>query len=58
MDESVAPRDATVEELASAESSYALIDATRDWANPPISFPRGSTWSARRACGSDWSSHS
>ena len=39
MDESVAPRDATEEERASAESSYMLIDATRKWANPPISLP-------------------
>lgn len=40
MDESVAPRDTPEEELASYQSSYLLIDATRKWDNPPISLPR------------------
>jgi 4-hydroxy-3-polyprenylbenzoate decarboxylase len=40
MDESIAPRDVPEEELASYKSSYMLIDATRKWANPPISLPR------------------
>jgi len=40
MDESILPRDATEEEHANATSSYILIDATRKWANPPISLPR------------------
>ena len=40
MDESVMPRDATEAQRAEARSSYMLIDATRKWANPPISLPR------------------
>ncbi len=40
MDESVAPRDVSPDEMANYPSSYMLIDATRKWDNPPISLPR------------------